>query len=711
MGRTLLFGLSIVILSAGRLSAANIDIPLEAIEAAQIQFDGAEIEAWDLHVLPWTDQVLYWAHLYYPDNAVWMDGCLDRDLQVVDCMELLSVERDARFEAVGVMSDALARKVGTMDAEESIAASLFVRVDQTGWPELDREHLSSLPREQADKAFDEYVEARMLALDEAKRPVLEDLRSDGIEVTYSSTLSPVVFAKMKREDIFKRAWDGERISRLAYDNGKLGLTAIVGSESAGLNTYWQESYFGEGRTIADVEPGEIYFDNPYILSEWNARINKAHNPADEDSLFSERHATFVAGVVGSNYLFFMAGAPLATVISANWSGNGFAAADVAAAQDWAVTSPRSAKVLNNSWGCGLPNQWDCDDNLFFHMDYISNNYFVTMTKAAGNDAQKGHQVSCEPYSAICVGAYNDNNTTPYTNPPFPPSYHVWDDLWSTFSSYVDASWSGDRELPHVTAPGEGMSSTREDDEDLVNWKCTQQEMDAGDPSWCVPDPDDWPPPTPTPEEFSRGTSISTPVVSGFSALLMEQGGSTYGLWVFPEQLRAILFASATNDTDCIQFGYSPGNCPSSYMRRSEYDGMGGINASDAFTILDSGTTWRAYISKSTVPGTILYTVSSNISSGMKVRMALAWLEDVEWIRDHSNLLKNDLQLYAYSPSGALVASSLTSRDNTEIVEFTTTTTGVYTFKVINQAWRNPANNLWIGLALSTFSSSYAVHPR
>jgi hypothetical protein len=681
------------------------------MDAAKELFEGADVEAWDVHVLPWTGQVLYWARLYYPTEGTWTDGCLDKEFRSVTCEALLLSEKDARFDAIGVMSEALAARVGEMDEEEAIAASLFIRVDQTGWPELDREHLSSLTREQADKAFYEYVEARMLALDEAKRPVLEDLRSDGIEISYSSTLSPVVFAKMKREDVLKRAWDGERISRLAYDNGKLGLTAIVGSESAGLNTYWQESFFGEGRTVAVVEPGEIYFNNPYILSEWNARINKVHNPPDDASLKSERHATMVAGIVGSYYLFFMAGAPLATVISANWSGNGFAAADVAAAQDWAVTSPRSAKVLNNSWGCDSSDQWDCDDNLFFHMDYLSNNYFVTMIKAAGNDAQFGYQVSCEPYSAICVGAYDDKNTTPYTNPPTYPERHVWDDTWAIFSNYVDASWSGDRELPHVTAPGQGISSTREDDAEPVHWKCMQEEMDAEDPSFCIPDPRYWPTPPSNPEEFSRGTSFSAPMVSALSALLMEQGGSTYGLWVFPEQLRAILFASATNDTDCHKWGYQPWECPASFMARSEYDGMGGINASDACAILDSGTTWRAYISKSTVPGTILYTVSRSIPSGMKVRMALAWLEDVEWIRDHSNQLKNDLQLRAYSPSGALLASSLTSRDNTEIVEFTTTTTGVHTFKVINQAWLNPNNNLWIGLAMSTFSANPLVHPR
>jgi hypothetical protein len=457
-----------------------------------------------------------------------------------------------------------------------------------------------------------------------------------------------------------------------------------------------------------VEPGQVYFANPYIPSPEVRRVPKAHNSPYPAQLKAERHATFVAGIASSNYLFWLVGAPLAQVISANWAGEAFPEAEVCAAMDWAIAYPRGARILNFSWGCTLPNQLDCGTAIAYHMDYLANTSFRTFTKSTGNAGESNHESGCVSYSQICVGAYDDKNTTSYLNPPFGlPAWHVFDDEWAYFSSYKNPTWSGDRELPHVTAPGLGIGSTRESDAEPSGWWCTQNEIDNWSPVFCD---HGYPPPQGVAESLSSGVSWAVPVVSALSAMLMEQGGTTHSLYYYPEALKAIVLASATNDVDCITLGYWPNSCPTSVMRKSDRDGYGGVNGEDAYALLNSGNVFKPYVAK--VPdGNDVYTVTRYIPAGRTVRAALSWLEDVQWIRNNGNNLKNDFDLRLYNPTGQQVAASLSSRENNELVEYNTTTAGYYTLKVRNQKWRNPANGVHIGLAILWFSSAYDDHPR
>jgi len=74
-------------------------------------------------------------------------------------------------------------------------------------------------------------------------------------------------------------------------------------------------------------------------------------------------------------------------------------------------------------------------------------------------------------------------------------------------------------------------------------------------------------------------------------------------------------------------------------------------------------------------------------------------------------LGNDFDLRLYNPYGYLVSSSSSYKDNNEVIEYNTTVSGNYTFKVRNYKWRNSANSVYIGLAIMWFSSTYSDHPR
>jgi hypothetical protein len=252
-----------------------------------------------------------------------------------------------------------------------------------------------------------------------------------------------------------------------------------------------------------------------------------------------------------------------------------------------------------------------------------------------------------------------------------------------------------------------VSATREDDSNLSDWFCRVEEYNAEWPSFCDIAPGDW-----ISEEWnSSGTSFSAPVVSALAALMMEQGGTTHALYTWPEKLMAAMIATATNDTDCIKYGYYNYNCPYVYMRRSEWDGAGGVNAMDAYSLISAGNIYSANIQK-VADGTDVYTIYKYIPSGYTVRAAVAWLDDVQLARSNGNWIRNDFDLRIYNyPYGSLLDSSTSWMNNWEIVEYPITSTGWYRFTVQNHRWRGSNNNKYIAFAVYWFPRSRTLHGR
>jgi Subtilase family/Bacterial pre-peptidase C-terminal domain len=282
-------------------------------------------------------------------------------------------------------------------------------------------------------------------------------------------------------------------------------------------------------------------------------------------------------------------------------------------------------VLNYSFG------FDTGNNQFAgldrYVDYIIRNRFVTIIKSAGNSSTPQSPVTSpgKGYNVLTVGNYNDVNTASNT-----------DDVMSATSRYGDPySVYSDREKPEVVAPGVSINTT-----------CISS-------STCI--------------AATSGTSLSAPHVAGCAALLMSRN-SVLGVW--PEAVRAILMASAVVNIE-------------GSTRLSEIDGVGGIECDSADDIVSgvAGGEQHEVVTIGSFPRDLTFSASA----GKTVRAVIAWDstpdQPVAGATPVSDPLKADLELTVYAPNGTPVASSY-SRDNSyEIVEFTASTTGVYTARV------------------------------
>jgi len=293
--------------------------------------------------------------------------------------------------------------------------------------------------------------------------------------------------------------------------------------------------------------------------------------------------------------------------------------------------------LNLSWGSD-PNLIPSANDRFYD-DYVLNNW-VTVVKSAGNLGQGNGNVTSPglAYNIITVGNYDHRDTNVWT-----------DDVMSPSSSFRDPiSTNGDREKPEITAPGTGIQSTTTTSPWIGN--------------------------------IGSGTSFAAPQVTGGAALLMQVEPA---LRVWPEGVKAILMAGALNNIEGA-------------TRLSENDGAGGIDLFASYAMAEGSdyANWGGhYYSCSGIQ--LMDVATMNLTAGERTRVAIAWSTSDDYA-DYTNRPDADLDLRIIGPAGEWVTSSA-SYDNTyEIVEFTPTTSGVYSLKV--NKFRCDHVSRWLGWA-------------
>ena len=104
-------------------------------------------------------------------------------------------------------------------------------------------------------------------------------------------------------------------------------------------------------------------------------------------------------------------------------------------------------------------------------------------------------------------------------------------------------------------------------------------------------------------------------------------------------------------------------------RLSDKDGAGGLQAKAAYDSVVNG--WSSYFRDNSLGS--CRTVTFNVTTGQIVRFAICWLVD--------STLPGDIDLVLKDPGAVPVATSASFDNNFEIVEFTASSTGVYTAKV------------------------------
>ena len=298
----------------------------------------------------------------------------------------------------------------------------------------------------------------------------------------------------------------------------------------------------------------------------------------------------------------------------SWCGTGENRNRVDGAVNW------GARILNNSYWTDATGGITVNDR---HADGVVHNSWRLFVKSTGNRGGGDGRVTSpgNGYNVLAVGNVDLMGTATRA-----------DDRMSGSSSFVDpTSMSGDREKPELAAPGENIRM-----------------LSGGFPYG---------------GQTESGTSFAAPMVTGTAARLIQRK-PFLGSW--PEQLRAVLMASAVNNVE----GSS---------RLSEVDGAGMIAADSAVRILDDNRHGGVQVNCGTFGHS--QTVNSVVlRKGQRLRAAISWTADPS-APDHSSRPSADLDLQVKGPAGTVYSASW---DNTsEIVDFPAPADGTYEIRVVN----------------------------
>jgi len=303
-------------------------------------------------------------------------------------------------------------------------------------------------------------------------------------------------------------------------------------------------------------------------------------------------------------------------------------------------------------------------------DWLVLHWRPTILQAAGNyfvgdddniDPIEDEYVNHKGYNTLAVGNHDDLARTMSGGSVFrnPDSLH------------------GDRELPELSANGDGVSAVG---------------------------------------LTMSGTSFASPAVAGITALIQE-ANPTLQRW--PEACRAILLAGANRSVtggmwwDDVSAGID------------SKDGAGAANAYQSYAIaenrvLRNGISQRGWdvgslTSRDFNPAgmsTFTYRVTTPISGWSpfaRVKIALAWNSEVGFAGSPPSFSSNltlDFDLWVYDTDNNLVGASASWDNSYEIAEFPARANTTYTIRI--GRWSG-SNDTWFGIAWNVYGF-LVVHP-
>ena len=414
---------------------------------------------------------------------------------------------------------------------------------------------------------------------------------------------------------------------------------------------------GSGIKVAEVEVGgKVDKSNPLIGGS-TITIDPAANLCYPDSF--PPHSTGVAGIMHSSR-------GIAPGTSLFATGDCFGDGDkLMARASYSVTATTSggwgATVQNNSWGNtaeGEPTTELNDLDKYFDALWLKS--YATLVFAAGNEGgtfESGNVMSPgRAYNVITVGNYDDANTKSWADDQMSNS-SSWRNPYSTY---------GDREKPELAAPGDNSVRTGAGPCEAYDFHCNYYSTVPVSTSVEWGNASGW-------GSIGEGTSYAAPVVSGAAALL-QQRQPTLKAW--PEAVKAILMATAVGNPD--------GQPPNYTVDGDESDGAGGIwipYADNAARGVKGSWKAMAYSCSTATP---LSLVTMNLAAGRAARAVIVWDQNPNYV-DYFYRPSADLDLKVLSPSGAVVAQSLSADNTFELVSFTPSVSGTYTIRVVKDS--------------------------
>ncbi len=537
------------------------------------------------------------------------------DGRAVDLDELFRNERAARRDKFGVLDPALAKHIQRLGDDAVVPVAIWLGEPEQALGERPDEGSSV---DDVDKIAQAQSERRAAQVAAVTGPYLERLRQFD-KTAQASTSSPLVWATVP-VGLIREIANDERIDTISGDLGKGGTETNLSRQVIGGDMAPISGFDGSSVQVGVVESGGVAdTSNPFMTVERSDPRPSCGG--------ATAHATGVAGIIGarpgfrwiswfqitsSNLTGVASGARLSV---GSWCATGDNRASVDSATTW------GARVINNSYFTDTTGTVTANDR---HADGIVHNNWRLFVKSAGNRGGGDNRVTSpgNGYNVLSVGNVDLRGTAARG-----------DDVMSGTSSFVDpTSTMSDREKPEVSAPGTNI-----------------QMLSSGSP-WGG--------------QTNSGTSMAAPMVTGGAARLIQRKPH---LGVWPEQLRAILMASAVNNVEGA-------------TRLSEVDGAGMVALNRAGNILDSNSHGGQRVDCATF-GASQVLSRVELRGEQRLRAAISWTAD-PGDPDHANRPSSDLDLRVVGPTGT-IASSLSFDNTSEIVDVRAPVTGTYEIQVVN----------------------------
>ena len=576
--------------------------------------------------------------VFGPKEDVYAVG-LDEQGNEIDLSALNENELSLYNEKYGRIDPLLHEEMATSPADQPIEVIIHVLEKEYTGPQrpLTDEPLS---QEQIEAFSKEVYAVRSKAVASLVQPVIEKLQQFGYKPlsadadgSLMNESVPMIIASLLPDQIREVA-NWEEIERI-YPTVELEAMLDVARLTSGADAVQSYGINGSNQRVAVVEVGGgVNLSNPYLAGVYQDPIGSCLHP----------HAAAVTGIIRSTHPLHKGIAPAANV----WVGGDCTGSLSGIMNATNRAKSWGARVVNLSLGSRATGFTALDP---FYDDLVRNSY-ITIVPAAGNEGLRDRQVRSPglAHNVITVGSFDDQNTVGWGG-----------DTMAGYSSWLEFSGHGDRELPIVTASGSNINST-------VN----------GSP-WIG--------------GVGSGTSYAAPMVTGEVALLFQRHGS---LAIWPESTKAIVMTSAVHNIE-------------GSTRLSEYDGAGGIDIAKASEIaanrnVSTGVkgSWDGISYTCSAPST-QNVATMSLTAGTRTRASIVWDNAPNYSAAYANGVARpsaDLDLSILGPSGGYITGSASWDNTSEIVDFVAPSTGNYTIQVVK--FRCDSSPDWLGWAWQTY---------
>ncbi|MBC7236327.1 MAG: S8 family serine peptidase [Chloroflexi bacterium] len=607
---------------------------------------------------PLTGRTLYHAKVTERVGQQTVAITLDEHGQTVDGEAAFQAEQQARRALYGKLEPSLYAALQNASEEAGFSICIWLRMTNPTLPAyshwyLQRAGQSALPEplsrahEPKVAAYEHLLPTNGVSLAEVERSLREERERvrESVAATQAPLLSylagkghvpdsisahvPMIWITLPKAEIeeLQRRPDVLAIGLLRREDNALDVAKLA----TFADYAWDEGYNGSGVKAAVIEVnGRAATDNPYL---WGILQDAQSACADACS-----HATAVAGMVRSRHVRYR-GLGYGTLLRVGGSCGGWIN-QLQAATERALNW--GAVVFNHSYGHTDPaGEPDYSERFFDSLVWYHPGTHCISASNSGRvyaDAWVGHPA--QAYNVLSVGAYDDRNTTTWS-----------DDIMAPFSSFRDpASANGDREKPELCAPGVSIISTS-----------TQS-------PWVA--------------DMGQGTSYASPMVASAAAMIIQQRPE---LAAWPEAIKAILMASALNN---IEYDW----------KMEGRDGAGGIDAQEAVTKCAKRRAWGAFWvwPNSFDANGDLY-IPLDLPIADRARAVIVWAVDPNYA-DYPSRPQADLDLYWLDMEGNEITASESGDNNFEVVGvYDVSPAGRRTLRV--HAYRRPPAPMRFGWAV------------